>query len=73
MKRRWQALRIARTRQDLTQQELANLVGASEPKIAKLETLRQLPTAEELSRISEALGVTVEELAADLPATQRIP
>lgn len=59
---RWTALRVARARRGLTQRDLADLAGMTESKVAKLETLRQRPTPDELRRIAYAVGEAAEEL-----------
>ena len=67
MGRRWLTLKVARARAGLTQLDLALQTGLSESTVAKLETMRRRPTAAELARLAEALGMGTEELAGDLP------
>jgi transcriptional regulator with XRE-family HTH domain len=63
MTHRWLALKVARARAGLTQFDLALRAGLPESRVAKFETGRQRPTAEELSRLAGALGVDTEELS----------
>ena len=65
MNRRWSALKVARARAGLTQLDLALKAGLSESRVAKLETLRQRPTADEVARLAGVLGVNPEELSCD--------
>ena len=50
----------ARTRAGLTQQELADRMGTTQPVIARLESGRQKPTTKTLERIAKATGSKVE-------------
>ena len=55
-------MREARLRLDLTQRELAARVGLSQSQIARYELGRREPGVRAAVRISEALGVSVNEL-----------
>jgi transcriptional regulator with XRE-family HTH domain len=66
MGRKWLALEVARVRAGLTQLDLALQAGLSESTVAKLESLRRRPTAAEVARLAEVLGVDAEELVRDL-------
>ena len=50
----------ARTRAGLTQQELADRMGTTQPVIARLESGRQKPTTKTLERFAKATGSRVE-------------
>jgi predicted RNase H-like HicB family nuclease/DNA-binding XRE family transcriptional regulator len=56
------AVQIRWARQDLglTQKQLAERAGVSQQQIAKLEDPDENPTIKTLSKVSEALGVTVD-------------
>ena len=47
---------------DLTQQELAKLVGCSRQTIHSIETSKFVPSVELVLRIAKALGVKVEDI-----------
>ena len=51
------ALIGARIAAGLTQKELAERIGATQPAIARLERGERLPTVETLYRLAKALGV----------------
>lgn len=51
-----------RTQQSITQEQLAEMVDLSVPYICYIETARKKPSLETLIRISNALGVTLDEL-----------
>jgi transcriptional regulator with XRE-family HTH domain len=46
----------ARTRADLTQQELAREMGTTQPVVARLESGRTRPSMRTLERLAEATG-----------------
>jgi DNA-binding XRE family transcriptional regulator len=46
-----------RTEHDLTQQQLADLLGVHQPNIARLESGEKPPTLKELARITAATGL----------------
>ncbi len=50
----------ARARAGLTQQELADRMGTTQPVIARLESGRQKPTTKTLERFAKATGSKVE-------------
>lgn len=50
----------ARGRAGLTQQELAERMGTTQPVIARLESGRQKPTTKTLSNFAEATGSKLE-------------
>ena len=51
-----------RLRDDLTQQELAELTGVSRQSIISIESGKYRPSVELALRLARALGVGVEEL-----------
>lgn len=55
-------LAIARRAKGLTQEELADLVGVTQPTIARLEAGKKPPSLRLALRISSVLGFSVEEL-----------
>ncbi|MCF7837528.1 MAG: helix-turn-helix domain-containing protein [Candidatus Marinimicrobia bacterium] len=57
-----QKLRRHRRYRDLTQRQLAIMVGVKEMTISHFETGRSIPDPNTARRISECLGVSVEEL-----------
>lgn len=66
----WALIREARRRAGLTQAELAERVGTSQPAIARYERARAMPDLDTLHRIIEACGLELRlELAK--PDTQR--
>jgi ribosome-binding protein aMBF1 (putative translation factor) len=50
----------ARSRAGLSQQELADRMGTTQPVIARLESGRQKPTTKTLERFAKATGSKVE-------------
>ena len=66
----WSVLREARHRAGLSQVELANRAGTSQPAIARYEKARSMPDLSTLHRLVEACGLELRlELA--LPDPQR--
>jgi transcriptional regulator with XRE-family HTH domain len=61
------AVNLARIRreQDLTQAELASLVGTSQPRVAEIERAQGNPTLRTLANLAHALGVTIAKLVAE--------
>ena len=57
-----ETLKLLRKRKRLTQEDLARLLGVSRITVARWETGQRHPTAEQLIRLSEVLGVSPEEL-----------
>ncbi|MCX6056499.1 MAG: helix-turn-helix transcriptional regulator [Chloroflexi bacterium] len=53
---------VARLRmlRDLTQAQLAEMIGTRQPSIARLENGSSTPSLSFLSKIAEALGATIE-------------
>lgn len=51
-----------RVQQELTQAELAEIVGIARVSVLSIEKGRFIPTIETALRISQALGVPLEEL-----------
>jgi DNA-binding XRE family transcriptional regulator len=66
------ALNLARIRreQQLSQSELAKLVGSSQPRIAELEGGQANPTLRTLAKLAVSLGMSVSALMSP-PATER--
>ena len=58
------ALNLAQVRRDrgLTQEDLAQLIGTSQPRIAEIEGAQANPTLRTLAKIANALDVTVDAL-----------
>ncbi len=65
--------RIAQVRkaQNLTQQQLADLLGVAQQTLAHYETGRLRIAVAALPPLAEALGVSVEELLDDQPANEK--
>lgn len=57
-------LKLYRNRNDLTQKNLGELVGLNRATINLFENEQQLPSMENLSRVCEAIGKSVEEFFA---------
>jgi len=55
-------LRVQRAKHDLTQEQLADLVGVTRKTINTLETGRFVPSTVLALKLATALGVPVEEL-----------
>jgi transcriptional regulator with XRE-family HTH domain len=55
-------LRKLRRNKDLTQEQLAEVIGVSADFIGQIERGLRSPSFENLQRLSEVLGVRVEEL-----------
>lgn len=53
-----------RTQQSITQEQLAEMVNVSVPYICYIETAKRKPSLETLIGISNALGVTLDEILA---------
>jgi len=51
-----------RSLKNITQQELAKLVGEDQAEISKIENKVSNPTRKRLEKIADALGVTVKDL-----------
>lgn len=51
-----------REKKDITQQELATVLGVSQSTVAMWETNNSLPRTEKLPAIAKALGCTIDEL-----------
>lgn len=60
----WSLLRTFRVREGLTQQELADAVGASRATISSLERRRSVPSVGLALALARHLDATVEELFA---------
>jgi len=56
-------IRVWREHRGMTQQELADRAAISKPYLSQLETGQRQGTVRVLSRIAEALGVSLEDLA----------
>lgn len=57
-----QFIGICRREKNLTQRQLADLVGVSDKAVSKWETGRGLPEASSMTPLCEALGINVNEL-----------
>ena len=57
-----QFIGICRREKNLTQRQLADLVGVSDKAVSKWETGRGLPEASSMAPLCEALGINVNEL-----------
>jgi putative transcriptional regulator len=55
-------LKVHRARKDLTQEDLAELVGVTRPTISFIETRRFVPSALLALRIAKVFGVPFEEV-----------
>lgn len=55
-------LKVQRAKKDLTQEELADLVGVTRKTINTVENQKFIPSTYLALKLSEALDVTVEEL-----------
>ena len=51
-----------REKKDITQQELATVLGVGQSTVAMWETGKSLPRVETLKAIAKALGCTIDEL-----------
>ena len=58
------AIRELRSRQNLTQTQVATRAGLHETDISSLESGRRNPTFQAMQRVSKGLGVRVSELMA---------
>ena len=56
------SLKLARIKKNLTQKQLAELVGVSSSTINRIETGNQIPKVDILLKLAEILEVSVEEL-----------
>lgn len=63
------ALRTRRQRKNLTQAELARLVGSSQPRVAKMEAADGSVTVDLIVRSLFAIGATPKDLAKVLART----
>jgi len=61
-------LKAARKARKLTQLKVAELIGVTSSSVTQWETGKTVPTDENLLRLAEVYGLTVEEIAAMLPA-----
>lgn len=55
-------LKVARVKKNLTQKQLAELVGVSSSTINRIETGNQIPKVDILLKLAEILEVSAEEL-----------
>jgi DNA-binding XRE family transcriptional regulator len=55
-------IKSARDAKGLRQQDLATITGIARPNIARLESGRRMPKINTLQKISEALGIHINEL-----------
>ena len=55
-------LKVQRAKQDLTQEQLADLVGVTRKTINTVENKKYIPSTYLALKLSQALEVTVEEL-----------
>ncbi|WP_338709183.1 helix-turn-helix transcriptional regulator [Paenibacillus amylolyticus] len=52
-------MRIHRTRQDMTQKDLANYIGSFQVRVSRLENGLKLPTPDEIKKIEKVLGTII--------------
>ncbi|OBR66718.1 hypothetical protein A7K91_00090 [Paenibacillus oryzae] len=64
-------LRTYRRRKNMTQEELAHRASFSTSFISDVERAEKSPTIESLVRITDALGITLEELFANTQAGKK--
>ena len=57
---RAETLRVARARLNLSQRDIAQLVGVSQPNVSLVESGQTSPRADKIARYAEAYGVPVE-------------
>lgn len=55
-------LKVQRAKKELTQEQLAQLVGVTRKTINTIEKSKYIPSTYLALKLSKALGVTVEEL-----------
>lgn len=55
-------IRELRLQQKITQERLAELIDMSVPYVSHIETAKKKPSLETLIRVSNALGITMDEL-----------
>lgn len=65
-----QKLKQIRKAKNLTQAQLAELAGANEKHISKIETGVYFPTYKTLIKILEALDLSIEDVGLNLNATE---
>ena len=53
-------IRIARKEKNISQEELAEAIGSTKSAISRYESDKRQPRIEQLQRIAEVLGITVE-------------
>jgi transcriptional regulator with XRE-family HTH domain len=63
------ALKEVRTRQGMTQQQLAESAGINTAQVSHLETDRQEPSARMIRKLAEALNCSADELLWEVKAT----
>jgi transcriptional regulator with XRE-family HTH domain len=68
-----QNIREHRGARDLTQSQLADLIGLSRASVANIERGEQQVSARILARLTRALDVSADELMPDLRATAELP
>jgi putative transcriptional regulator len=56
------SLKIQRAKKDLTQEELAELVGVTRKTVNTIENRKYIPSTYLALKLAQTLGVTVEEL-----------
>ncbi|WP_337098658.1 helix-turn-helix domain-containing protein [Paenibacillus sp. YIM B09110] len=64
-------IRIFRKRKGITQEELAHRASFSTSYISDVERAEKSPTIESLIRITDALGITLEELFANAQSKRK--
>ena len=57
-------LKIMRVKNDLTQAELARLIGVNQTLISKLEKKKVKPSVDTVYKLADALNVTPQEILA---------
>jgi transcriptional regulator with XRE-family HTH domain len=65
-------LKNFRVENDLTQNQMANIMGCSQQHYSYIERGKQTPTVEHMAALYQAFGVTAADLGYDLIPTVRI-
>lgn len=55
-------IKAVRVRRGMTQQELADKIGVSVPRISEWENGKYIPNGRHMIRLSEALNTSIDEL-----------
>jgi len=65
-------IRAIRAARDLSQDDLAAMIGRSVDAVSNIERGKNLPSLETLMALAEGLGLTLAELVGDWPIKARI-